>query len=334
MLPCKTQQCIHIDTWHHHPYISHHVEPSCDCLLCLQNGLSPVALASRHGHSDLVDILVNQYFLSAFHAFMGSFLNYLYNHGTIRQLSVRLWYHLSTFHTSAIHSAKFHQISVLPRDLPSTFHAAADIPSTFFASAQPLATSINFQYVCWTFRELFLWQRNLPSNFRAFAGPSINFSQVFVHPRKLLWTNCCRRTFCQHQLTFRASAWYTVNLRQLFVRLGDLLSTLHPTGWTSVNFPCVRGTCQIHSTSLYYSVVQAVQEFPTPNSWNILLWFFSFQLLSSSSSSAVLNFLEQKKNSSFILVPLIILEFKQFNFFNHLENLRHYPMILLLLIPV
>ena len=99
------------------------------------------------------------------------------------------------------------------------------------------------------------------------------------------------------------------------MQLGELLSTFNPTGWPSVNFPCVRGTCQIRSTYLNYSVVQAVREFLTPNSWNIFLWFFLFQLLSSLSSSAVLNFLEITKNSFFIHVPLITQEIKQFSFF-------------------
>ena len=55
--------------------------------------------------------------------------------------------------------------------------------------------------------------------------------------------------------------------------------------------------------------------FPTPKSWNLLLWSLLFPLLSSSRTSAVLNFLELKKNSSFNLIPFITLEFKQFSFF-------------------
>ena len=39
-----------------HPSISH-----CKCLHSLQNGQTPVVLASINGHSDLVDALVEQY---------------------------------------------------------------------------------------------------------------------------------------------------------------------------------------------------------------------------------------------------------------------------------
>ena len=39
-----------------HPSISH-----CICLHSLQNGHTPVVLASIYGHSDLVDVLVGQY---------------------------------------------------------------------------------------------------------------------------------------------------------------------------------------------------------------------------------------------------------------------------------
>ena len=108
---------------------------------------------------------------------------------TFRQLFVRL--------------RLFRQLSVRPQDLPSTF----------FASTQPPATSINFPCVRWTFRELFYGSRafhqisvsprdlpstsvnflcvvstfhELPSTFCALAVPSINFCQLFVHPRDLL----------------------------------------------------------------------------------------------------------------------------------------------------
>ena len=39
-----------------HPSISH-----CKCLHSLQEGRTPVVLASINGHSDLVDVLVEQY---------------------------------------------------------------------------------------------------------------------------------------------------------------------------------------------------------------------------------------------------------------------------------
>ena len=173
------------------------------------------------------------------------------------------------------------QISVGPRDLPSTFPSSVG-PSVNFPCvhgnfcqhsvlAQELReTSVNF---CVTFRQLSVLPQVLSSAFGMAAGLSIKFQQLSVHPWDLLSTSinfpcvcstfhqlpstfCApagssvnnlhgRRTYRQHQLTFRASAGLTVNLCQLFMRPGDLLSTfdfpsssLYP--WdlsTSFNFP-------------------------------------------------------------------------------------------------
>ena len=54
---CVDMYCVLIC----HSCMTHHLDPSGNCLLFQQNGLSPVALASNHGHSDLVDVLVKQY---------------------------------------------------------------------------------------------------------------------------------------------------------------------------------------------------------------------------------------------------------------------------------
>ena len=104
---------------------------------------------------------------------MGPTVNFPCSHGTIHQLSVRLRYH------------------------PSTFRTSGDVPST----------SINFPYICWTFRklplsfyasagtsvkypcgsrisliirQLYVRQRDIPSAFHSSAEPSINFHQHFV----------------------------------------------------------------------------------------------------------------------------------------------------------
>ena len=60
---------------------------------------------------------------STFRLVVVSSINFPYNHGTIRQFSVRPWYLLSTFHTFAEYSVNFRQLSVHPRDLSSTFRA-------------------------------------------------------------------------------------------------------------------------------------------------------------------------------------------------------------------
>ena len=73
--------------------------------------------------------------------------------------------------------------------------------------------------------------------------------QIFMWPRTFCQLFCVSTTFRQHQSTFRASAALT-----------KLASTFRETGWPSVNISCIRRTCQLRSTSRYYSVVQAVQQ--------------------------------------------------------------------------
>ena len=150
---------------------------------------------------------------------------------------------------------------------------------------------------------------------------------------------------------------YTLNSWNVF--LWSLFSQLLPSS-SSLDWVLVHWTHEysrsMHPCCLHYLELQALvwvelpwtlklfspllgssngaTGFTTPKSGNLLLWSLLFPLLSSSSTSAVLKFLELKKNSSFILVPLITREFKLFSFFKHHEHLKNYPMIQLLLIPV
>ena len=147
-----------------------------------------------------------------------------------------------------------------PHEHPSNIHAAAGFPSTFanFTSVSETfrqhsvrprdlpSSSINILSVCekhfvrkldlpLNFRQLTAWLRDLPSSFRASAGPSV--------------------IFCKHSVRPQTS----VNLHQLFMRLRDLLSTFHaavdnPSTFqapatlpsTSISFPYIRGTfCEL-----------------------------------------------------------------------------------------
>ena len=204
--------------------------------------------------------------------------NFLCGCVTFRQLSMHLWYHPSSFSASAGYSVNVSCVRrtfckpmwtlCAPEEpsfsspcdrrtfckLPSTFVHSWELLLTFRAIVGPsvtfmqlsewswvvLPTFVNFAWVRRTFRQL-------PSNFHGSTGTSVNI--FFI-----------RGTFRQHQSTFRASAGLTVSLRQLIVKLRDLLPTFRTSGWPSVNIPCVRRTCQLRSTSLYYSVVQAVQQ--------------------------------------------------------------------------
>ena len=112
--------------------------------------------------------------LSTFRVVTGSSINFLYNYGIIRQLSVRPWYLLSTFHTSAGHSVKFRQLFVRPSIYPSIFRASAD-------------SSVNFRQLSVHPRDLsstFVHWFELPSSFRASAGHSVNVHEI-VCPRNL-----------------------------------------------------------------------------------------------------------------------------------------------------
>ena len=158
------------------------------------------------------------------------------------------------------------------------------------------------------FRQLCLSPQDLPSTSVKFSWFHRNFCQHFLHPWDLLSTSvnfpCICRAYRKLPSTYREAAGPPANFP--YVRLTFCQHSLRPQDLsTSFNFPLLLGSSSSST------------EIPTPNSWNIFVWFLSplFPLLSSLSSSAVLNFLELKKISSFSLVPWITQEFKQFCFF-------------------
>ena len=122
---------------------------------------------------------------------------------------------MSIFHASETPFINFCQLSVRPRELPST--------------------SVNFLSSSWTFRKLY-------STFRAAAVTSVNFSCIhgifckFSVPtgtfRRLLQTFRLRN----HPSTFRALAAPSVNFREHSVRPQDILSIFYSTVGSSINF--------------------------------------------------------------------------------------------------
>ena len=118
-----------------------------------------------------------------------------YDRGTFRHLQ-------STFCAIAGVSVNFRQHSLRPRDLPSTFHAAADIPPTFLASTHPpelpssvnklrpqnfLSTSVDLPCICVNFScgwgtccQISILPVDLPSTFLASTGlhNSFHFPQL------------------------------------------------------------------------------------------------------------------------------------------------------------
>ena len=178
---------------------------------------------------------------SNFHASVRHSVNFPFVRGTFRQL----W---STLRVSAVPSINFPQHFVHPWDLLKCSVQLLDLPSTSVnypcdlgifcqLSVHPRdlqSTSVNFLCSSGTFRQHSLCLEDHLSTFLVSSGLSINFRELSVRPWDFtsilqasigLSVNFGRRTFCQHQLTFRASAELTVNLCQLFLRLGDLLST-------------------------------------------------------------------------------------------------------------
>ena len=156
--------------------------------------------------------------------------------------------------------------------------------STFLESAGP---SVKFPWVHGIFRQHSLHPRDLPGNFHASAGPSVNISCLrrtfgrlqsnLVRLQDLLSTFCVSpgsfirfpygsRTFCQVLTAFRTSIGPFVNFRQLFVHPQYLPSTSVNISWTSVifrkqsawpqnlpsalvDFPCIcRTYCKLAST--------------------------------------------------------------------------------------
>ena len=127
-------------------------------------------------------------------------------------------------------SIKFCQLFMCPWELKKVPHGywifcqlqstsvwPQDLPSNFRASA---GLSVNFPHVRSTFCEL-------PSTFCASEGPSINFSCISV-------------TFCQLKSIFRASSGDSVNLSYSSGTFHQLLSTFRAYVGHSVILPCVR----------------------------------------------------------------------------------------------
>ena len=121
----------------------------------------------------------------------------------------------------------------------------------------------------------------------------------------------CTRT--QSKLLELGSNWENKGHRKTFHEFSvyfnpvELLE-LREAGGPPVNFPSGQFSfCQVFlcpwdlSTLFHFPLLlgssSSSTEFPTPSSWNIIPWFLLFPLLSSLSSSAVLNFLEKGKTT-------------------------------------
>ena len=143
--------------------------------------------------------------------------------------------------------------------------------------------------------------RNFPSIFRASTGPSVNFCQLslslwdilstsvkfplfreifhqqFLHSRDILSTSVnflskCRifrKQYARPQSLPSASVYFPC----IWGNYRTLASTFHEAGWPSVSIPCIRRTCLLRSTSLSYSVVQAVQQRFLPRTHEIFSYY-------------------------------------------------------------
>ena len=127
-------------------------------------------------------------------------------------------------------SINFRQLSTRPRYLLSNFRAST-------------GPSVNFACIHGSFCER-------PSSFCAFAGLSVEFHQLTMHPWDLLKTldnfPCIHGTIRQILAIICASALPSVNFQKISICPQDVLST-------SVNFPCVCGYSRhISYTSLAF----------------------------------------------------------------------------------
>ena len=102
---------------------------------------------------------------STFHTIMGPSVSFLYVCGTFCQLSIRLRDIPSSFVNFSCVRVIILQYSVHQRNLPST--------------------SDNFRCIHGTCHQLSVHRFELPSYFRASAGHSVNFHDIFVCPRNL-----------------------------------------------------------------------------------------------------------------------------------------------------
>ena len=157
---------------------------------------------------------------STFHAVAKLSVNFPCNNGTSCLLSIRQHHILSN-------SINFHQLSMHPRDLPSTF----------LVSTRP---SINFLCGCETFYKLPStlvhppYFRQIPSNSINFPCAHRRFCQLFIRQWDLLSTSvnfsCVRETFREPSVrprylhsTFHASVGPSVNFNQQSVQSRDYL---------------------------------------------------------------------------------------------------------------
>ena len=117
--------------------------------------------------------------------------------------------------------------------------------------------------------------RDIPSNFRASLGSSVNFCQLYKCLQELLQIFCasvgssvnirCRcRIFCQRWSTLRAPEGLSVKLHQLSMSSWNLMSTLRQLSvrpWdlpsTSFYFPCIRRTILQLSVCQLLSIFRA-----------------------------------------------------------------------------
>ena len=110
-----------------------------------------------------------------------SSINFSYNHETICQRTV--------LRTHGNVRSTFCQLSIRPRDIPSSFVSfSCDrvIILQYSVHQQNLpSTSDNFRSIHETCCQLSVHRFELPSSFRASAGHSVNFHDIFMCPRNL-----------------------------------------------------------------------------------------------------------------------------------------------------
>ena len=181
---------------------------------------------------------------------LSAYVNFTFVRRTICQLSVQqsdipsIFVHprdsSPTFSAFAGSSVSFHQLSVRPLNIPST--------------------SINIPCGHGTFHQFSVQLRDLSPTFRASEGPSINFP--YVRGRSVnfcqlsVWLRdyqifMCQRNILSSSANIRAASGPSINLRQLSMRLQNLLST-------SVNFPCIHVTFRQLASTFCASVGHSV----------------------------------------------------------------------------
>ena len=167
-------------------------------------------------------------------------VNFLYYCASMHSVSLCQLYacpqdHLSIFRVSEGHSVNFHQFSMRPRVYLSNFVSAEHfvifsklsvhphyLPSNFRATAGP---SVNFLCVCTTFRQL-------PSSFHVSAGPYVNLISTFRASEE---SSVIFRALTVPSVNFVNFPWLCGTIRQL-------PSNFRGSTGSSVNIPCICGT--------------------------------------------------------------------------------------------